>query len=169
MIHIKTQGCSLWQFHSMRNANNANRPFKGNCRTREKRFPPDCEQNKCLVGLGGVGEGRGCRGGTANPFNTVNHTRRGAGWGVSNVSSLIRTHQSLCFCRLEHIPWILLGFVPHNLQHGNGPSPAAPRQAGPPPTTKTTATALFWRIFYVLSNVLAAFMFYILQMWLTLC
>lgn len=44
-------------------------------------------------------------------------------WEMCTVCSVIQTHQSMCFCSLEHIPWILLGFVPLNLQR-NGLSPA---------------------------------------------
>lgn len=48
------------------------------------------------------------------------------GWGlgeVCTVCSVIQTHQSMRSCSLEHIPQILLGFVPLNLQR-NGLSPA---------------------------------------------
>lgn len=38
---------------------------------------------------------------------------------MRSVCSAIQIHQSLRFCSLEHIPQILLGFVPHNLPNSD--------------------------------------------------
>lgn len=67
-----------------------------------------------------------------SPQNKVKHRRwRGGGLReVCTVCSVIQTHQSLCFCSLEHIPRILLGFVPLKLQQRHGLSPAELSEAG---------------------------------------
>lgn len=54
--------------------------------------------------------------------STKRNTRMWGEWAarwlgeVRTVCSVIQSHQSMCFCSQEHIPWILLGFVPLNLQ-----------------------------------------------------